>query len=99
MEGLAEDAGVMAGRPSRTERIPALSRHHLVYSLYGGASRYQRCFPGLFGGDRVLIIKVANDFIPRPLQLSDSFHNFLDVVEVMDFENVGYLGPLLDVLF
>ena len=98
MEGLAEDASVMTRRTCRTEGIPALSRHHLINSLYGGASGYQRGLPGLLGGDRVLIIKVSNDFVPSPLQLCYSLHHLLDVVEVVDFENVSDFGPLLDVL-
>ena len=98
MEGLTEYAGVMAGRPSRTERIPAFSRHYLVYSFYGSACWYQRGLPGLLRGDRVLIVKVSNDFIASPLQLCYTFHHFLDVVEVMDFENVGDFRSLLYVM-
>ena len=99
MEGLAEDAGVMARRTSCAESIPTFSGHHLVYSLYGGASGYQRRLPRFFRSDCVLIVKVTNDFIPSPLQLCYSFHHFLNVIKVVNFENVGDFCPLFDVLF
>ena len=99
MKGLTEDAGVMAWRPSCTERIPALLGHYLVYGLYGSAGGYQRGLPSFLGGDRVLIVKVTNDFVPRPLQLRYPLHHLLDVVEVVDFENVGNFGSLLHILF
>lgn len=85
----AENACMVAGRSRRAKCIPILLTHHSVTRLDHSPGRQKRGLPSLLRTRRVLPIERQNHFVPRSRQLLHKLHDFQDIVEVVNFKNIG----------
>jgi hypothetical protein len=88
MVRFAENACMVAGRSRRAKRIPILLTHHSVTRLNHSPGCQKRGLPSLFRTRRILAIERQNNFVPRSRQLLHKFHDFQDVIEVVNFKNI-----------
>ena len=96
MISFSKNASMMARRSSGAECISEVATHDFVNSLNRSSCGNKSSIPRLFRDWCVHVIKDADNFIVSASQLVDVFHNLLDVIEIVDFQNISDFCSVLN---
>ena len=88
MISFSKDASMMARRSCGAECISEVATHDFVNGLNRSPSGNKSSIPRLFRDWCVHVVKDADDFVVGASELVNVFHDFLDVIEIVDFQNI-----------
>ena len=88
MISFSKDASMMAWRSCGAECISEVATHDFVNSFNRSPCGNKSSIPCLFRHWCVHVVKDTDNFIVGASELVDVFHDLLDVIEIVDFQNI-----------